>query len=153
MNEQELKEKIARIVAKHLCKNRYSHFQLYGDSANCYSRENFTECEAIADTVDALIAADIGDVSELQKECESKEEAYNKCYSDYRYWKDKAKEYKHRAEVAERAVREYAVQVGCRYCPFYCRCGMDKPNAENDYQECYSAALRIAEKELQEEDK
>ena len=30
---------------------------------------------------------------------------------------------------------------------------MDKPNVENDYQECYSAALRIAEKELKEEDK
>lgn len=70
MKEQELIEKIARIIAKHLCKNRYSHFQLYGDSANCYSRENFAECEAIADTVDALIAAGIGDVSELQKEYE-----------------------------------------------------------------------------------
>ena len=74
---------------------------------------------------DAIIAAGIGDVSE----------------------------WKHRAEVAERAVREYAVQVGCRYCPFYCRCGMDKPNAENDYQECYSAALRIAEEELKGEGK
>lgn len=107
MTKHELREKIARIIAKNLCKNRYSHFQLYGDSANCYSRENFAECEAIADTVDALIAAGIGDVSELHKECDSKEEAYNKCYSDYRYLKDKAKEYKHRAEVAERDVQAW----------------------------------------------
>ena len=67
MTEQELREKIARIIAKHLCKNRYSHFQLYGDSANCYSRENFAECEAIADTVDALIAAGIRFIGENKK--------------------------------------------------------------------------------------
>lgn len=73
----------------------------------------------------SLIAADIGDVSE----------------------------WKHRAEVAERAVREFAVQVGCKSCPFYCRCGIDSPNAKNDYQECYEAILRQAEKELQEERK
>lgn len=91
----------------------------------CYSRENFAECEAIADTVDALIAAGIGDVSE----------------------------WKHRAKIAERAVREFAVQVGCKSCPFYCRCGIDSPNAKNDYQECYEAMLRQAEKELQEEKK
>lgn len=74
---------------------------------------------------DALISAGIGDVSE----------------------------WKHRAEVAERAVREFAVQVGCKSCPFYCRCGIDSPNAKNDYQECYEAILRQAEKELQEERK
>lgn len=38
----------------------------------------------------------------LTKECDSKEEAYNKCYFDYKNWKDKANEYKHRAEVAEK---------------------------------------------------
>lgn len=77
MIEQELREKIARIIAKHLCKNRYSHFQLYGDSANCYSRENFAECEAIADTVDALIAAGIGDVSEWKHRTELAEKMYS----------------------------------------------------------------------------
>ena len=74
---------------------------------------------------DALIAAGIGDVSE----------------------------WKHRAKIAERAVREFAVQVGCKSCPFYCRCGIDSPNAKNDYQECYEAMLRQAERELQEERK
>lgn len=80
---------------------------------------------------DALIAANIGDVTEwkerakkhrvqvlpdetikqlysdeeveqIVKERDSKEEAYNKCYFDYKYWKDKAKEYKNRAERAEK---------------------------------------------------
>lgn len=44
------------------------------------------------------------EIARLTKECDSKEEAYNKCYFDYKYWKDKANEYKHRAEVAERAL-------------------------------------------------
>ena len=58
-----------------------------------------------------------------------------------------------RAEVAERALREFAVQVGCRSCPYRGRCGISNPSAENDYQECYEAALRITEKELAEEKK
>lgn len=77
MTEQELREKIAHIIAKKLCPNKNRHFALWGDEAHCYSRENFAECEVIADTVDALIAAGIGDVSE----------------------------YKHRAEKAERALK------------------------------------------------
>lgn len=52
------------------------------------------------------------EVEQIVKERDSKEEAYNKCYFDYRYWKDKAKEYKHRAEIAERkymiALNKYA---------------------------------------------
>lgn len=75
------KEKIAQIIAKRLCPSRNSHFQLYGDNATCYSRMNFAECTAIADTVDALIAAGIGDVSE----------------------------YKHRAEVAENKLFDLAM--------------------------------------------
>lgn len=56
--------------------------------------------EATEYITDTLIAAGIGDVSKLQKECDSKEDAYNKCYFDYKHWKDKAKEYKHLAENA-----------------------------------------------------
>lgn len=58
-----------------------------------------------------------------------------------------------RAEVAERAVREFAVQVGCRSCPYKGRCGISNPSAENDYQECYEAALRISEEDLAKEGK
>ena len=91
MTEQELKEKIVRIVIDSIWKDAEADYESTDESA----------AKTIAD---ALIAAEIGDVSELKKECNSKEEACNKCYSDYRYWKEKAKEYKHRAEVAERAL-------------------------------------------------
>ena len=43
-------------------------------------------------------------MSGLQKECDSKEETYNECYIDYKHWKHKAKEYKHRMEVVEKAL-------------------------------------------------
>ena len=80
-------------------------------------------------------------------------------YVSYMYIKDineaeqQIKAAERRAEVAERAVREFAVQVGCRSCPYKGRCGISNPSAENDYQECYEAALRISEKDLTEEKK
>lgn len=88
MTEQELREKIA-------------------DTLNATEISVELEKRDIYKFADALIAAEIGDLNELQKECDSKEEAYNKCYNDYRYWKDKAKEYKHRAEVAERDMQAW----------------------------------------------
>lgn len=60
-------------------------------------------------------------------------------------------ELKRRAEVTERAVKDFTVQVGCRSCPYNGKCGISNPSIENGYQECYDAALRIAEKELAEE--
>lgn len=116
MNEQELREKIVKILEEAYEPIEYGDDDIHG--AQIYFPSN-------EDVANALISAGIGDVSE----------------------------YKHRAEVAERAVREFAVQVGCKSCPFYCRCGIDSPNAKNDYQECYEAILRQAEKELQEERK
>ena len=60
---------------------------------------------------------------------------------------------KHRADVAERAVREFAVNVWCVNCPYKGRCSVSNPSAENDYQECYDEILKIAEKDLAEEKK
>ncbi len=88
MNKQELRDKIIGIVLDVPITGIKIREILGGEAA----------ANSIAD---ALISADIGDVSELQKECDSKEEAYNKCYSDYKYWKDRAKEYEYRAEMAE----------------------------------------------------
>ena len=92
--------------------------------------------------VDAFIEAGIGDVSELQKECDSKEEAYNQCYFDCKCWKDKAKEYKHRAERAELALRKIVEddRAGC----------LDEKKAVEGMFYFY---LKQAEKELQEERK
>lgn len=126
MTNEELKKKICDIIAPYV--------SAYGDD------------ERIAD---ALIAAGIGDVkkrNELKVELRSK--------IDYIHEQDEViAYYKHRAEVAERAVREFAVQVGCRSCPYKGRCDISNPSAENDYQECYDAALELAEKELTEERK
>ena len=84
MSNEELKEKIVSIVRGAMIE-----------------ADELPFIETTDNIADALVAAGIGDVSELQKECDSKEEAYNKCYFDFKHWKDKAKEYKHRAEIAE----------------------------------------------------
>lgn len=78
-------------------------------------------------------------------------------YVSYMYIKDineaeqQIKEAERRAEVAERAVREFTIQGGCLKCPYKWECAISR--AKNDYQKCYEAALRIAEKDLAEEKK
>ena len=59
------KEKIAQIIAEHLCPQGHSHKRLYGSERMCYSRNNFAECEKVSKCVDALIAAGIGDTTNL----------------------------------------------------------------------------------------
>lgn len=59
------KEKIAQIIAEHLCSQGKSHKRLYGSERTCYSRDNFAECEKVSECVDALIAAGIGDTTNL----------------------------------------------------------------------------------------
>lgn len=71
------REKMAQIIAEYLCPQGKIHARLYGEERMCYSRDNFAECEKVSKCVDALIAAGIGDVEEVE----------------------------HRAEVAERACR------------------------------------------------
>lgn len=120
---------------------------------------------------DALIAAEIGGVSELKKHRVVVEKSLipeddnavlpnipptvKQLYSgeEVEQIVKEREEYKHRAEVAERAVREFTIQGGCRSCPCKGRCGIFNRSAENDYQECYEAVLRIAEKYLAEEKK
>ena len=89
-----------------------------------------------------------------EKECDSKEEAYNKCYFYFKYWKDKAKEYKHRAEVAERAL-----DIACQtydYCLdsisncFHGRCYRYAPDCKGCLK---TYSQEQAEKELREERK
>lgn len=62
------KEKIAQIIAEHLCPQGKSHKRLYGSERMCYSRDNFAECEKVSECVDALIAAGIGDIREAEYE-------------------------------------------------------------------------------------
>lgn len=61
------KEKIAQIIAEHLCPQGKSHKRLYGSERMCYSRDNFAECEKVSECVDALIAAGYGNVADWKR--------------------------------------------------------------------------------------
>ena len=99
MSNEELKEKIVSIVRGAMIE-----------------ADELPFIETTDNIADALIAAGIGDVSELQKECDSKEEAYNKCYFDFKHWKNKAKEFEHRAEVVEKALNSACFILVKNYC-------------------------------------
>ena len=61
------RERMAQIIAEHLCPQGKAHKTLYGAARRCYSRNNFADCEKVSDCVDALIDAGIGDVQSLEK--------------------------------------------------------------------------------------
>ena len=88
------REKIARIIAEHLCPQGKSHKTLYGAGRMCYSRQNFVECDKICDCVDALIEAGIGEAKEAKKEA--------------KYWKNEAKTA--RADIDD-AVKEITKRI------------------------------------------
>lgn len=106
------REKIAQIIAEHLCPQGKAHKTLYGTERMCYSRNNFADCEKVSECVDALIAANIGDVAGWKERAEKHrfmalpDGRIKQLYSDEEV-EDIARqrdEYKHRAEVAERAL-------------------------------------------------
>lgn len=149
MNNEELKKKIEDILEEY-------NFETDDGEGWVLDTEEMA---------DALIAAGIGDVSEWKEKVECAKRILQiptlpNGTTDLSYFEYKGEriqdiarqrdEYRYRAEIAERALREFAVQVGCRRCPYAGRCGISSPSAENDFQECYEAALRIAEKELAE---
>ena len=121
------REKIAQIIAEHLCPQGKAHKTLYGAERRCYSRDNFAECEKVSKCVDALIKAGVGDVKRHRvfvskdgkevKQLYSGEEVENivkernelkvelRDKVDYIHEQDEViKEYKHRAARAERAL-------------------------------------------------
>lgn len=75
MTNDELKKKIAQIIADYFCPQRNEHKNLWGDDRLCYSKMNFAECERVAECTDALIAAGIGDVKEAEHRAEVAERA------------------------------------------------------------------------------
>lgn len=112
MTNDELKKKISQIIAEYCCPYGKTHKQLYGDDRMCYSKMNFAECNPITECTDALIAAGIGDVKDLQAQANALEmtnialqAGYDDAEKDRLYWVDKYKEAEHRAEVAEKAGR------------------------------------------------
>ena len=91
------REKMAQIIAEHLCPQGKAHKTLYGAERMCYSRDNFAECEKVSKCVDALIVAGIGDVKEAKKETE--------------YWENEAKTA--RADIDDAVVAKRALDKAC----------------------------------------
>lgn len=106
MTEQELREKIIKAL-KRGGNMFHEYFIRSLNDAKESGKTHFGSKDCDKSMYDffaeALIEDGIGDVSEFQKECDSKEDSYNNCYYDYKYWKDTAKKYKNRAEKAEKA--------------------------------------------------
>ena len=118
------KEKIAQIIAEHLCPQGKSHKRLYGAERMCYSRDNFAECEKVSKCVDALIAAGIGDVAAHKAEAEYWEKICKFESVEYhttiknaaehaRHLMQERDEYKHRAEVAEKDLERHKRALYC----------------------------------------
>lgn len=117
LTNNELKKKIAQIIADYFCPQRNEHKSLWGDDRLCYSKMNFAECERVTECTDALIAAKIGDVKDLQAQVDVLEitnialqAGYDDAENDRLYWVNKYKEAEHRTEVAERALKDIAYQ-------------------------------------------
>ena len=104
MTEQETRGKIFNIIREfNVKKRRYS---------------THTEPSDDEELADALIAAGIGDVKDLQVQVDSLEitnialqAGYGDAENDRLYWVNKYKEAEHRAEVAERALKNACEDV------------------------------------------
>ena len=68
MTNEELKKKIAKIIADYFCPQGNEHKKLWGDDRLCYSKMNFAECEWVTECANALIAAGIGDTKAAVRE-------------------------------------------------------------------------------------
>lgn len=94
MNNEELKKKIAQIIADYFCPQKNEHKNLWGDDRLCYSKTNFAECERVTECTDELIAEVVRNIVKIAREIGVSATAMAVF---------EAEEAKHRAEVAERA--------------------------------------------------
>lgn len=151
MNNDELKKKIADIIQK--AGNDYGKFfrqeleeAFHKGEKHFGNRDcSMTFYDYIAD---ALIAAGIGDV----KENENKATAYELVAQVSASTAiEKIAEWKHRAEVAERALNKFAENVTCEDCPFFSDCSSSEKMKDSVHPNyCFAEYLRQAEKELAE---
>lgn len=133
--------------------------------------------ETTDNIADALIAAGIGDVKRHRvfvskdgkevKQFYSGEEVENivkernelkvelRDKVDYIHEQDEViKEYKHRAEVAERALKKFAENITCEDCPFFSDCASSEKMEDLIHSNyCFAEYLKQAGKELAEEGK
>ena len=150
MNNDDLKKKIIDIIHDaEMCsaKNNCDTCK-YGQELMKYKDMSCRTLKA----ADALIAAGIGDTSDLEVKCEVLQRDVDNLTRTMEEGAEELKEAQHRAEVAERALREFAVYCGCDKCPFSGRCNIF-PDAKDDYQCCFDMYLNQSEKKLAEEGK
>lgn len=151
------REKIAQIIAEHLCPQGKAHKTLYGAERMCYSRNNFAECEKISKCVDALLEAGIGDVTAWKERAEKHrfmalpDGRIKQLYSDEEVEQivKERDEYKHRAEIAERALA-WLCDETMRDTRIIMYPSIGKQ--VRDKQELYDYCIEQAEKELAEEE-
>lgn len=111
--------------------------------------------ETTDNIADALIAAGIGDLKE-HRIFAGKDGSIKQLYSgeEVEQIVKERDEYKHRAEVAERALKRFAENISCEDCPFFSDCSsLEKMKDFVHPNYCFAEYLRQAEKELAEERK
>ena len=140
MTNEELKKKIVEIIINAIWK----------DAEADYDSTDETEAGSIAD---ALIAAKIGDVKDLQAQVDVLEitnialqAGYDDAEKDRLYWVDKYKEAEHRAEVAEKAGRIIQRDMARVF-------DISNPRVCELIANIWDLAKKQAEKELAEEGK
>ena len=145
MTNDELKKKIVEILCK-----------VWIEPVPCTAERKFEHA------ADALIAAGIGDVSKWKAYAKvhriviTKDDKIKQLYSDEEVDKiviERA-EYKHRAEVAEMALKKFAENITCEDCPFFSDCASSEKMEDLMHSNyCFAEYLKQAEKELAEEGK
>ena len=135
MNNEELKKKIAQIIADYFCPQKNEHKNLWGDDRMCYSKMNFAECERVAECTDALIAEVVRDIVKIAREIGVSATAMAVF---------EAEEAKHRAEVAEKAGRIIQRDMTSVF-------DISNPRVCELIANIWDLAKKQAEKELQEE--
>ena len=126
MTNEELKKKIAQIIADYFCPQGNEHKKLWGDDRLCYSKMNFAECEWVTECTDALIAAGVGEVEEAE----------------------------HCTARAEMALKKFAENITCEDCPVFSDCESSEKMEDLIHSKyCFSEYLKQEEKELAEEGK
>lgn len=140
MNIEELKKKFVEILEEGYTPIEYDD----GDWGQTYFPTN-------EDVADALIAAVIGDVKDLQAQVDVLEitnialqAGYDDAEKDRLYWVNKYKEAEHRAEVAEKAGRIIQRDMARVF-------DVSNPRVCELIANIWDLAKKQAEKELQEE--
>ena len=105
------------------------------------------------DLADALITAGIGDTTSLIVENEVLQRDVDNLTRTLEEGTEEFQGVQHRAEVAEKALKEFAGYVGCERCPYSYQCELPCVDSSNDYRACFETYVRQAEEALAEEKK